>query len=149
MTAHDPKLSALFKIADRETTAHLLKIATAIASGATAIAVEPEASELLRSALPDVADSDLDGVALFLSWAMYLQHVTTIAAAKPAKSPARKKKTAAAARGDIGQTSSGEVARLEAQIEELQNKNRQYEIKIAGLTSTRPSSTESRGSAEP
>jgi hypothetical protein len=134
-TAHDPRLLALFEIASRETTTELLKIATAITTGATVIAVEPKASELLRSALPDLADNDQDRAALLLCWAMHAQHVTTIAVAKPAKSPARKKKTAAATRGDIGQTSSGEVARLEARIEELQNKNRQYEIKIAGLTS--------------
>jgi hypothetical protein len=135
-TAHDPRLLALFEIASRETTTELLKIAAAITAGATMIAVEPKASELLRSALPGLTDNDQGRAALLLCWAMHAQHVTTTTAvAKPAKSPARKKKTAAAARGDIGQTSSGEVARLEARIEELQNKNRQCEIKIAGLTS--------------
>jgi hypothetical protein len=133
-TAYDPRVSALFEIADRETTAKLLKIAVPITTGATAIAVEPEASELLRSALPGGYDGDRGRAALLLCWAMHAQHVTTIAVAKPVKSPVRKK-PAAAARGDIGRTSSGEVARLEARIEELQNKNRQYEIKIAGLAS--------------
>jgi hypothetical protein len=52
--------------------------------------------------------------------------VDTAVVAKPAK-------TAAAARGDIGPASSGEVARLEALVEELRNKNRQLESKIIGL----------------
>jgi ParB-like chromosome segregation protein Spo0J len=53
--------------------------------------------------------------------------VETAVAAKPAKT------TAAAARGDIGPASSGEVARLEALVEELRNKNCLLESKIIGL----------------
>jgi hypothetical protein len=56
----------------------------------------------------------------------------------PAVNAAGKSMTAAVfppARGDVGSRSSGEVARLEALVEELQNKNRMHEGKIIGLES--------------
>jgi len=147
-TAHDPRLLALFEIAGRETTTELLKIATAIATGATVIAVEPKASELLRSALPDLADNDQDRAALLLCWAMHAQHVTTIAVAKPAKSPARKKKTAAANAETLGKPAL-------AKLHGWRRGSKNCRTKI-GSTKSRslgsrpdPSSTESRGSAEP
>jgi hypothetical protein len=71
------RLRALFEIAGRETTAELFKIAGPIAAGSTATAVITEAPAFIRAALPNLADDELDRVALLITWAMYITHTTT------------------------------------------------------------------------
>jgi hypothetical protein len=68
----------LFAIADREVTAELFKIAAPIAAGTTTTAIIIKAPPWMRTALADVGDTDLDRVAVLLTWGMYLQHTATV-----------------------------------------------------------------------
>jgi hypothetical protein len=79
MTDRMPKnLIDLFAIADREITAELFKIAAPVAAGATTTAILAKAPAWMRAALVNIDDTDLDRIAVLLSWGMYLQHTATV-----------------------------------------------------------------------
>jgi hypothetical protein len=78
MTCTTPqRLIDLFAIADRAVTAELFKIASAIAAGSTTTSIVTEAPAFLRATFPNLADDDLNRVAILLSWGQYIQHTCT------------------------------------------------------------------------